>query len=77
MPNLTRKFDRLKEKVEKLEKEDLALCTSIAKKLARLDASQNALQKSLHRSAGLHSCRGAGLDFFGNNPDSNCSTTEG
>jgi cytoplasmic iron level regulating protein YaaA (DUF328/UPF0246 family) len=52
MPNLTRKFDKLKEKVEKLEKEDLALCTSIAKKLARLDASRNALQKSLHRSAG-------------------------
>jgi chaperonin cofactor prefoldin len=71
MPNLTRKFDRLKERVEKLEKEDLALCKSIAKKLARLDASRNVLQKSLHRSAGLHGCRGTRLDCFGNNPDSN------
>jgi chaperonin cofactor prefoldin len=69
MPNLTRKFDKLKEKVEKLEKEDLDLRTSIAKKLARLDASQNALQKSLHRSAGLQGWRC--LDCFGNNPDLN------
>jgi hypothetical protein len=71
MHNLTRKFDKLKEKVEKLEKEDLALCTSIAKKLARLDTRQNALKKSLHSSAGLHGCLGAGLGCVGNNPDSN------
>jgi hypothetical protein len=71
MPNLTRRFDKLKEKVETLEKEDLALCKSIAKKLARLDASQNVLQKSLHRSVGLHGCLDAGLDCSGNNPDSN------
>ena len=64
MPNLTRKFDKLKEKVEALEKEDLALRSSIAKKLACLDATQNALQKSLHRSAGLHSCLGAGFGLF-------------
>jgi hypothetical protein len=71
MPKLTRKFDKLKAKVEKLEVEDLALRTSIAKKLARLGASQNALQRALPRSAGLRRCFGAGLECFGNNPDSN------